>query len=268
MNISTRGQYYGDKKLQLNFEGGILSEYTYHADSTPWHYHENPYFMYVLEGNMMDINASKKSKIPAGSLIFHNWQDPHLNEKKSKRARGFHLEFDRSWFDEKQLGINLWEGSQVLENPALHHVLAKIYYEFKTKDQYSTLSIEFLLLHLCEKIDQSQIVPYKKEPPWIKQLKEIIHGDTNQLSLQYLSEQLGVHPVHISRSIPQYFNHSLGEYIRQQKIKRALNFLYDPSWSMTQIAYECGFSDQSHFTRTFKSYFGKTPGVFRNQFTF
>jgi hypothetical protein len=56
MKISTKGQYYGEKKLELDSKGIILSEYDYNTPKTDWHYHENPYFMYVLQGNVYDIN--------------------------------------------------------------------------------------------------------------------------------------------------------------------------------------------------------------------
>jgi len=265
MHIRSSGQYYGAKKVDYKIGGISLSEYQYHASGTPWHYHEHPYFMYVLQGNMTDISASGKSLIPAGSLIFHNWQDPHLNEKKSTLARGFHLELDRTWFDEYKLDINLWEGSQILERPQLHHLLGKIYYEFKKQDAYSKVAIELLVFQLCEQVDFSYYKKTKKEPSWIKMLKEILHDQSEDLSLKYLAQQLGVHPVHLSRTVPTYLDANLGEYIRQQKIKRAFNYLVDPSLSLSQIAYECGFVDQSHFTRVFKTYFGQTPRMFRDR---
>jgi len=263
MRIRSRGEYYGSKKQAISYGGIAMSEYQYFDPDTPLHYHENPYFMYVLKGNMTDLSTYGKRLIPQGSLIFHNWQDPHINEKKSSIAGGFHLELDRSWFEERKLDINLWEGSRILERPHLHHVLGKIFYEFKKQDEFSELAIELLVLQLCEQLESDNTPSIKKEPSWIGRLKEIVHYDTEQLSLNYLSNQLGLHPVHISRAIPIYLDTNLGEYIRQQKIKRAFSHLNDPQLSLSQIAYECGFTDQSHFTRVFKTYFGLTPRRFR-----
>ncbi|MCP4334636.1 MAG: helix-turn-helix domain-containing protein, partial [Gammaproteobacteria bacterium] len=33
--------------------------------------------------------------------------------------------------------------------------------------------------------------------------------------------------------------------------------------TITQIAYECGFADSSHFSRWFKTKFGETPRSYR-----
>lgn len=266
MKILTKGKYYGEKKLELDNKGIILSEYNYHLSQTDWHYHENPYFMYVIEGNILDINKKRKTTCPSGSLLLHNWNETHYNTKESSFARGFHIEFERKWFEQKKLDVDLWEGSQMIENPTMHHLLAKIYSEFKCQDQYSEISIDLLLLQLCETSQSSHNSGGNSIPKWVSQLKEILHDDeTENLSLQLLSAELGVHPAHLSRAIPKYFATTLGNYMRQLKIKKALSYLLNPANSLTEIAFMAGFADQSHFTRTFKSYFGTTPKDFRSR---
>jgi AraC-like DNA-binding protein len=195
----------------------------------------------------------------------HNWNEQHFNTKESSFARGFHIEFERKWFDQKKLDVNLWEGSQLIEDPEMHQILAKLYFEFKSPDAYSEVTIDLLLLQLCEKSQKTDQNTSTPEPDWILSLKELLHEEVEDLSLEGLSGVLGVHPVHLSRSVPKYLNTTLGDYIRQQKIKKALGYLMDPSHSLTEITYLCGFSDQSHFTRTFKSYFHKTPKDFRKR---
>lgn len=264
MKILSTGKYYGAKQAEVDFTGVILSEYDYLTDRTDWHYHENPYFMYVLQGNLFDINKKSKIHCHAGSFIFHNWQEVHRNTKETVNARGFHIEFLRKWFEQKKLDVNLWEGSQLIEHPQLHHLLGKIYYEFKYQDAYSKLSVELLLLQLCENIESVEFTQ-KHEPTWVASLRQILHEETENLSLEMLSQQLGVHPVHISRAVPKYFASSLGDYLRQQKIKKALMYILNKQYSLTEIAYLIGFADQSHFTRTFKMYLGRTPSAFRKQ---
>ncbi|RMA66196.1 helix-turn-helix transcriptional regulator [Ulvibacter antarcticus] len=267
MKILTKGTYYGEMRSEVDSSGVILSEYQYLHPKTDWHFHENPYFMYVLQGDMLDVNKKQKTTCPPGSFLFHNWQEPHFNSKESKAARGFHIEFERKWFQEKKIDVDLWEGSNLIEDPRLHHILAKIYFEFNCRDNYSKVSIDLLLLQLCESTNIDQIPKQTKEPSWIAPLKDLIHENSENLSLQRLSDTLKVHPVHLSRAIPKYLSTTLGDYIRQQKIKQALGYLMNPNYSLTEIAYLCGFSDQSHFTRTFKLYFQKTPKDFRLQLT-
>jgi len=265
MKVLSKGIYYGEKKLELDNKGVIISEYNYTHSKTDWHFHENPYFMYVIHGHVLDINKKQKTLCPSGSLLLHNWDDAHQNTKETPFARGFHIEFERSWFTEKKLDINLWEGSQRIENPKMHHLLWKLYSEFKRQDVFSQVSMDLLLIELCETTNIQKVSDNNKQPSWIDPLKELLHEHTEPISLDFLSQQLGVHPVHLSRSIPKYLSTTLGDYMRQQKIKRALPYIMDSKYSLTDVAYLSGFSDQSHFTRTFKSYFKKTPKTFRNE---
>jgi AraC-like DNA-binding protein len=100
---------------------------------------------------------------------------------------------------------------------------------------------------------------YKKTPAWAKELKEMIqdHIDTS-LTLKDLSKNIDIHPSYLSREFSKYFdNLSFGEYIRKLRIEKAIELLTNSEYSLTEIAYLTGFSDQSHFTRIFKRIQGK-----------
>lgn len=262
MKILTKGNYYGVLDTEHELSGVLFSEYDYLDRRTDWHYHENPYFMYVLQGDLYDVNKKRKTTCPQGSFLLHNWQEPHFNTKESTHARGFHIEFERSWLEKNNVDVTLWEGSQLIQNPKLHHVLAKLYAEFRCGDIYSQVSCELLVTELCDNIEKERVYQTEKNPPWLKSLVEIIHHNREPFSLKSLSQQLDIHPGHLSRAIPQYFSTTLGDYIRQVRVQQAVASLLTTQHSLTTIAYDCGFSDHSHFTRTFKTYLGMTPKVF------
>lgn len=54
------------------------------------------------------------------------------------------------------------------------------------------------------------------------------------------------------------------QYVLRKRVKRAAELLREKR-SLAHIAYETGFSDQSHLTRVFKSITGKTPLAFRRK---
>ncbi|GMN04980.1 hypothetical protein MTsPCn5_03680 [Croceitalea sp. MTPC5] len=264
MKILTKGKYYGSKDLEVSYNGILLSQYNYNTKrKTDWHYHENPYFMYVLQGNMMDCNKKVKSLCPAGSLMFNNWQEAHYGSKHSEDASGFHLEFEREWLLKNEIPLNLLEGSQLIENPKLHLLFAKLYHEFLISDDYSDVSVEVLLLQICDALGNLKHTNAQKNPSWVASLKELLHYDSTTLSLEYLSQELKLHPVHISRAASKHLSMSLGEYIRQHKLRKAISLLLNSNDSLTEIAYQTGFSDQSHFNRVFKSIFNSSPSAYR-----
>ena len=107
----------------------------------------------------------------------------------------------------------------------------------------------------------------KKAPEWAIELKEMIQDqlDTNMtLSLQQVSNELEINPSYLSREFSKYFeNLSFGEYIRKMRIEKAISLMETTQYSLTEIAYLTGFSDQSHFTRIFKKQMGQLPTIYK-----
>jgi len=265
VKVSRKGKYYGSKDIERPINEILLSQYDYSIETTPWHYHENPYFMYVLHGHMIDNNKKVKSLLPAGSLMFNNWQEQHYGVRHSAEAAGFHLEFERSWFDRYGIDLQILEGSQKIDDPNIHLLITKVYYEFLLSDTYCEVSTDLLLVQICDALSIHKHRNSKGMPKWVAHLKEILHDDCTHISLQNLSQELGVHPVHISRAVPKYFSASLGEYIRKIKLNKALRLIFDSNKSLVEIAYHSGFSDQSNFNHVFKSYYKVSPGHFRRR---
>lgn len=265
VEVSTKGKYYGSKSLELAFNEILLSQYDYTIKTTPWHYHENPYFMFVLHGNMFDYNKRAKSLLPAGSLIFNNWQEKHYGVRHSSEAVGFHLEFERSWFKKNEIDLKVFEGSQKIEDPHIQLLISKIYFEFLISDVHSEVSTDLLLLQACDALSTKKRLGHSGMPNWVMKMKEILHYDSTDLTLQSLSNEIGVHPVHISRAAPKYLSVSIGEYIRKTKLNKAISLLLDSNKTLVEIAYHAGFCDQSNFNHVFKCYYRVSPGDFRRR---
>jgi len=111
--------------------------------------------------------------------------------------------------------------------------------------------------------------PGRKVPAWVQELKDTIqdHIDDN-LTLKELSKGLDINPSYLSREFSKYFEDlSFGEYIRKLRIEKAKELMENPAYSLTEIAYLTGFSDQSHFTRIFKKHTGQSPSGFKKMLT-
>ena len=98
------------------------------------------------------------------------------------------------------------------------------------------------------------------QPHWIGVIDELLRDRwAEQVSLDELSVAAGVHPVTVCKYFHKYFGCTLAEYMRKLKIEHALPLIGAAGLNLTQIAYTCGFADQSHFTRTFKEFSGFLP---------
>jgi len=137
--------------------------------------------------------------------------------------------------------------------------------KFLQNEKHTQNPFENMLLDVYNKFLKSKEA--RKIPGWAKELKGIIQDqiDTNlTLSLKEISGSLNVNPTYLSREFSKYFdNLSFGDYIRKLRIEKAIELLKNPKYSLAEIAYLTGFSDQSHFNRIFKGQTGKSPSIFR-----
>lgn len=73
----------------------------------------------------------------------------------------------------------------------------------------------------------------------------------------------GLSPSHFSHLMREKTGRTFTDMLAQMRINRARALLARTEKSLAQIALECGFSDQSYFTRVFRKYAGKSPGEYR-----
>jgi AraC family transcriptional regulator len=106
--------------------------------------------------------------------------------------------------------------------------------------------------------------PDQTAPPWFGRVKELLHeGFHEPLRMGDLAREAGVHPVHLARVFRKFENRTPGEYQQRLQVRAACELLQDAEWPLAVIAAECGFADQSHFTRLFRRMTGTTPAQFR-----
>jgi AraC-like DNA-binding protein len=128
----------------------------------------------------------------------------------------------------------------------------------------TALGVQALLLQLLNRMEREDKTGISHKPTWVQQLKELLHDNfAGQWSLNELSAELGIHPVHLSRDFSKYFHCTLGEYIRKLKVEKSLSLLSYKNKSLVDIAFECGFADQSHFGRCFKAINGINASEYR-----
>ncbi|SNR37686.1 chromate resistance protein ChrB domain-containing protein [Flavobacterium sp. ov086] len=107
----------------------------------------------------------------------------------------------------------------------------------------------------------------QKTPSWVKDLKAIIQDQIDAqftFDLKKISNDLELNPSYLSREFSKYFEDlNFGDYVRKLRIEKAINLIQNSTYTLTEIAYMTGFSDQSHFTRIFKLHTGKNPSSYR-----
>jgi AraC family transcriptional regulator len=84
------------------------------------------------------------------------------------------------------------------------------------------------------------------------------------LSLEELADVAGLSPFHFARQFKTATGHPPHDYLIRLRVDRAQELIRQHSreWSLSAVANECGFADQSHMARHFKRVLGVSPGEF------
>ena len=100
---------------------------------------------------------------------------------------------------------------------------------------------------------------------WVSDVKRLLRETyAERVSLEDLGERIGIHPASLSRGFRLDEGVTVGEYLARVRVQQACRLMTSPGSTLAEVAVACGFADQSHLTRVFKSVTGSAPGVFRD----
>jgi AraC family transcriptional regulator len=88
---------------------------------------------------------------------------------------------------------------------------------------------------------------------------------TQDLSILDLATLTGMSASHFSRSFKQSVGFSPYQYLMQQRVERAKQLLKQQAISISDIALDCGFANQTHLTKVFRQMIGMTPKAYQKQ---
>jgi AraC-like DNA-binding protein len=98
-------------------------------------------------------------------------------------------------------------------------------------------------------------------PARIRRIIDYIEGNIGgSLRLEELARIAQTSKFHFARAFGNTVGVSPHVFVRQRQVSRAAGLLTTSRMPLQEIALQCGFADQPHFTRTFKMHFGVSPG--------
>ncbi|HTE28234.1 helix-turn-helix domain-containing protein [Flavitalea sp.] len=258
----TTGKYLGSNKRSWDADGVLISETEYHSKVFEgWHYHDNVHITLIVQGGNMEQRESRESEATAGQILFYTGGELHRNFNTLHPSRNINMEIHDRFFSAYDIAKPTLN-STALNQARAKFTLLKTYRECLTNDEHSPTAIHALLIHFLSVTPVDNLEA--SQPQWAKTVTAIINDRWNEnISLEELSRLADVHPVTISKCFPKYFFCTLGEYIRKIRIEKATALIRQSHRSLTDIAYECGFFDQSHFIRVFKQTTGFLPNRYK-----
>lgn len=234
-----------------------ITEYEKPIETGVWHSHINPMISFVLYGSNIEYRKEKVIERTTGSINYYHSHELHKNTYNYFPSKHISIELSPNFL--KQCGYTETQIEFAInKNLDSNFTFIKLMGEAQIKDKQSRHAIEMLFLAFIENALKSK--DDTQFPFWMKSVRNLLNDRWNEnISLKELSDKVDVHPTTISKNFMKYFQCTLGEYTRKLKINHSIDIMNSSRHSLTEIAYKCGFSDQSHFTRVFKSMTGYLP---------
>jgi AraC family transcriptional regulator len=139
-------------------------------------------------------------------------------------------------------------------------------------DQASPLFLDHVLLavgvHIAESYGGLRLVPRPARgglAPWQeRRAREFLLVNIKRgVALKEVARECGLSVGHFSHAFRRTLGAAPHKWLVEQRVLLSKEKLRDDALSLSDVATECGFSDQSHLTRVFKQMVGVSPGAWR-----
>jgi AraC family transcriptional regulator len=258
------GKFVGAPVHAHTADGVSIAENTYASGlSVAKHAHDAPLLSLVLQGHATEENGGRSRELSSQSLLYTPSFETHAHRFLTP-GRWLNIQFSAPWI--ARLGVEadmLPVASQIVRGGATVNWASRLGAELREPDTVSHFAIEGALLLLISDLSRLPALGERRRPRWLTVIEDAIESSiASPPSVAELAALAGVHASHVLRTFRQYHGCTVAAYVRRQRVERARAEIATTNSSLSIIALQAGFADQSHLTRVFRQAFGETPGQY------
>ena len=131
-------------------------------------------------------------------------------------------------------------------------------------------SRELLKRRFSNQIDISpnDITATNVDQKFVKKVLDFVDANISNpdFSVETLSDEIGMSRSNLYRKLNAITGKTPTEFIRIMKLKRACQLLLKTDLNVSQVAFEIGFNDQTHFRELFKKEYGCLPSEYAQKY--
>lgn len=86
----------------------------------------------------------------------------------------------------------------------------------------------------------------------------------HNISVEELAQLTHLSLSSFKREFAKHYDCPPARYLKQRKLEKAANLLQQTDLRVTDVAFDCGFADVAHFSKSFLKAFGSSPSDYRN----
>jgi AraC-like DNA-binding protein len=238
------------------------------------HWHEE-FSVALGDSGFARLNHDGKTEhITAGKVVIINAGEVHSVDASGEGSLGFRVvhiplsSFRAAVSQQTKLPDSLHFSQTVWSDPFMFRNISKAFHTLDS--DASLLAKQGVMLNMMAAIIRrfsswSDVIDRSVAPGILDRAREYLHDRISKdVSLDDLEMETGLTKFHLLRAFRNRFGLPPHAYQLQQRVLQAKHMLR--SFSPSYVAFECGFSDQSHFTRVFRVHTGTTPRRYAEQF--
>ena len=234
----------------------------------PVHLHRHCELIYLTDGVLPMLIGNEEIELQRGDLAFIFPAIPH-SYKNGTFNRGILMIFDPSFTPDFSRILTLKKPSSPMLSfsnihPDVRYNLLSICQDISEDRNRLRGSLSVVLSHV---LDQMLLTDNPKsggeKNNFYRLLTYISENFRDSLSLDKVSEAIGINKYHISHLFSEKTGSGFIPYVHSLRVDYACDLLQNSTKSVTMIAYESGFESPSTFHRAFFKLKSMTPLQFR-----
>lgn len=252
------------------------------VESREFSVHEAIEFILVISGEFKITVRNKSYDVKSGEIFIINSNYSHIlerNDENNEENLVLCFQIEPNYLKKKFLNnedvifYNSFTDKNIKENIILS--LGLLFIEglsSKPNKEKEYKYLEFLMKNLNENIllKDSDKFKYQEVDKSVNSIVlEIAEDYTYNMgedpSLEYLSKKYDLSPSYLSRMFKKVVGMNLTEYYRRRKVSRAIGYLINSDYTISQISNRSGFKDIKAMNRDFHKEIGMSATKFRKE---
>jgi AraC-like DNA-binding protein len=263
-----------------------VKTYTRGSLNVPLHYHPEHEMVLVISGRGKVIVSDVAASFAAGDLLLIGGNVPHLYvdddlDSKSRKIKVVVIQFKEKLFDNLlhipefyrtgKFLAQMRQGVKVSSLNGLDKQLTSLIHK-RGVDKFSTL------LYILDSIvrkgryqviaqapgTESSVQLYSQR---LRDVYAIVQKNyTRDITVDEVASQVHLSKTSFCRFLKKEVGKTFTEILNEERIKYACALLRETPYTVTQVSYQSGFNNPSHFFRQFRKLKRVSPNMYKQRF--
>lgn len=260
---------------QQLFNGKNFHVFIYNKTESVTGLHQHDYYEFtlVLTGRYYQEINGKRVLLERGDFVFIPVGSNHQSFYEFGATRILNVGISKRFFEQHYLPLLpfCFVASQVYRANStfltyIETVIASLNFRGNGLDEFIEV-VTFYIINRLRHYREEQV--YDDIPQWLKVTVEIMHDKTQfgENALENMVRLSAKSQEYLTRATRRYYSKTPMQIINEIRINFAKKQLEMTNYSVTDIAYEAGYSSPSLFIKTFKKMTSFTPNSYRKRLT-